>query len=185
MDRLCDLIKVYPNALDLDMCQFLIDFYDLNTNLHERLENDRKPNFTQINLTENYKLSEELTLVHETLVNETIRYRNLYYEFIDSRCFPEEHAFEQYRIKKYENTGNDAFDTHVDVKSLDTSRRYLSFLWYLNDVEVGGETMFKDLTLHPKRGTLVMFPPMWMYPHNGQPPVSGSKYIMSTYLHYI
>lgn len=185
MDRLCDLIKVYPNALSTDICKFLIDFYNTHTDIHEKIQNERKPNFTQINLTENIPLSEDLITVHDTLIHQTLKYKNLYYEFIDSRCFPEEHAFEQYRIKKYENTGDDAFDTHVDVKSLDTSRRFLSFLWYLNDVMVGGETMFKDLSIQPRCGTLIVFPPMWMYPHNGQPPVSGEKYIMSTYLHYI
>ena len=27
-----------------------------------------------------------------------------------------------------------------------------------------------------------MFPPFWMYQHEGVPPVSGDKYILSTYL---
>ena len=31
-------------------------------------------------------------------------------------------------------------------------------------------------------GRLLMFPPYWMYQHEGLPPVSGDKYIVSTYL---
>ena len=31
-------------------------------------------------------------------------------------------------------------------------------------------------------GRLVVFPPYWMYQHEGIAPVSGDKYILSTYL---
>lgn len=30
-----------------------------------------------------------------------------------------------------------------------------------------------------------MFPPYWMYQHEGLPPISGDKYILSTYLLFI
>jgi hypothetical protein len=29
-----------------------------------------------------------------------------------------------------------------------------------------------------------MFPPLWMFPHKGESPISNPKYIISTYLHY-
>ena len=54
----------------------------------------------------------------------------------------------------------------------------------LNDVEEGGETRFPQLGLSipPREGRLLMFPPYWMYQHEGMPPISGDKYILSTYL---
>ena len=76
------------------------------------------------------------------------------------------------------------FDTHVDVMDYNSARRFLSFFWYLNDVEIGGETRFYNLEITPKKGTLVVFPPLWMFPHKGEPPLSGEKYLLSTYLHY-
>ena len=103
---------------------------------------------------------------------------------MDARCFPPEHAFEQFRIKKYNPGGEDWFDTHVDVINYETARRYLSFFWYLNDVETGGHTQFLDTSVAPKTGRLVMFPPMWMFPHKGQAPLSEPKYLLHTYLHY-
>ena len=62
--------------------------------------------------------------------------------------------------------------------------RYLVLLWYLNDVEVGGETRFPqlDVKVQARAGRLLMFPPYWMYQHEGLPPQSGDKYIISTYL---
>jgi len=43
---------------------------------------------------------------------------------------------------------------------------------------------FSDLIIKPKKGTLIIFPPLWMFPHKGNPPISESKYLLSTYLHY-
>jgi hypothetical protein len=63
--------------------------------------------------------------------------------------------------------------------------------YYLNDVEEGGETAFDDkvseyyLKVKSKQGRIVMFPPMWMYPHKGLKPISNPKYIISTYMHYL
>ena len=184
MDKLYDLIKVYDDALEPEICEKLIEKFENLSDKHERIDNDRKPNFTQFNLTANIDGDEELDSLHKYLIKKTFAYKKEYYSFIDERCFPKEHAFEQFRLKKYENDGNDAFDCHVDVKEYSTARRYLAFLWYLNDVEEGGETVFKELTIKPQVGKLLIFPPLWMYPHTGKPPISNKKYIMSTYLHY-
>jgi prolyl 4-hydroxylase len=184
MANLDDLVEIHENALEENICQFLISIFDQLPDKHERHDHDGKPNFTQFNLTENSKLTPEVDQVHNHLIRKTMEFRDRYYEMIDSRCFPPEHAFEQYRIKKYNNDGIDQFNTHVDVMDYESSRRFLSFFWYLNDVEVGGETRFSNFSIKPKMGTLVIFPPLWMFPHKGEPPISGPKYLLSTYLHY-
>jgi len=76
----------------------------------------------------------------------------------------------------------EAFQLHFDAIG-QVANRYLVFLWYLNDVQEGGETVFPDLALRiaPKTGRLLMFPPYWMFQHEGLPPISGDKYIFSTY----
>ena len=184
MDELNDLIHVYENALEPEICEFLISLFDQVPDKHERLNNQGKPNFTQFNFTENRELTPDINKVHSHIIGKVFQYRDKYYDFVDKRVFPEEHALEQFRIKKYNSGGEDQFDTHVDVMTFDTARRFLSFMWYLNDVESGGKTVFKDFEVQPKKGTLIMFPPLWMYPHRGEPPMSGPKYIMSAYLHY-
>jgi hypothetical protein len=181
---LSEFIHVYDNCLDLDICNFLIYFFEENIDKQERRNDNGCPNFYQFNLTENRKLSSKINNIHNHIVNKIFEYRNKYFE-INSNCiFPKEHVFEQIRIKKYNPGGEDRFDTHVDVNNYATSMRFLSFLWYLNDVESGGNTVFKDISIQPKSGTLIMFPPLWMFPHKGESPISGAKYIMSSYLHY-
>jgi hypothetical protein len=186
MVELNDLVQVYDNVLEPEICNFLIDIFEQIKDKYEKVENlEAKQSFTQFNLTENSSnYGDDVENVHKLLIQKTFEYRNKYYELMDSRVFPQEHAFEQYRIKKYNNDGIDQFGTHVDVVDYSTARRFLSFFWYLNDVEVGGETRFTGLSVTPKQGSLLVFPPLWMFPHKAEPPISGPKYLLHTYLHY-
>jgi hypothetical protein len=88
----------------------------------------------------------------------------------------------EFIIKRYRSGGEEHFQPHFDSLG-DVSNRYLVFLWYLNDVEEGGETAFVDfgVEVKPKAGRLLMFPPYWMFQHAGREPVSGDKYILSSY----
>jgi hypothetical protein len=181
---LTDLIEVYDNVLDLKTCKSLIGAFESNTENHEIIDADKKPSFTQFNLTQNLGDTPELKNLHDHIIMKTFEYKKNYYDHVDERVFPESHNFEYYRIKKYRNNGEDLFDTHVDIKDHESSRRFLSFLFYLNTVKTGGETIFEGMTINPKAGRLVIFPPMWMFPHKGCCPISNDKYILTTYLHY-
>ena len=89
-------------------------------------------------------------------------------------------------LKCYRPGEQERFQLHFDAVN-HVANRYLVLLWYLNDVEQGGETRFPqlDVTVQARAGRLLMFPPYWMYQHEGLPPVSGDKYIVSTYLLFI
>lgn len=86
-------------------------------------------------------------------------------------------------LKRYRPGGAERFQVHFDSVH-EVANRYLVLLWYLNDVEQGGQTQFPDLglTVAARTGRLLVFPPYWMFQHAGLPPVSGDKYILSTYL---
>lgn len=86
-------------------------------------------------------------------------------------------------LKRYRPGGPERFQPHYDSVN-EVASRYLVFLWYLNDVADGGETEFPQLGLRiaARAGRLLMFPPYWMFQHAGLPPLSGDKYILSTYL---
>jgi len=184
MVELSNLIKVYDNSLEDAVCSDLIDKFEGLKEYHQRIDNNRKPNFTQLNLTELCKNDNDLNTIHQILVSKTLTYKNEYSKFFNEVCFPDEYFFEQFRIKRYLNDGNDVFEYHIDVTDHLSAKRFLSFMWYLNDVDKGGETVFNELVIKPKIGRLVIFPPLWMFPHMGKPPISGNKYIISTYLHY-
>lgn len=86
-------------------------------------------------------------------------------------------------LKRYRPGAQEQFQLHFDAIH-HVAHRYMVLLWYLNDVAQGGDTRFPqlDCAVAPKRGRLLMFPPYWMYQHEGAPPLSGDKYILSTYL---
>ena len=88
-------------------------------------------------------------------------------------------------LKRYHAGSGESFQLHFD-SIYDVCDRYLVFLWYLNDVEEAGETCFPglDLRIAPRAGRLLMFPPYWLYPHQGLPSPLTDKYILSTYLRF-
>ena len=64
-------------------------------------------------------------------------------------------------VKKY-NKGDGYFNWHMDTSHIAARNqsRCLITMWYLNDVEQGGETEFKHFktSLKPTKGSLVIFP---------------------------
>ena len=44
---------------------------------------------------------------------------------------------------------------------------------------------FVDKYAECKKGSMLMFPPLWPWLHAGTKPINEPKYIMQTYLHYV
>uniref|UniRef100_A0A6C0LAG7 Fe2OG dioxygenase domain-containing protein n=1 Tax=viral metagenome TaxID=1070528 RepID=A0A6C0LAG7_9ZZZZ len=93
-----------------------------------------------------------------------------------------------YQIQEYiKNEGK--YIWHSDSLDLDGIKknnqyRMLAFIWYLNDVDEGGETEFIHGKVTPKRGSLLIFPCSWTYMHKGNIPVSNNKYIITGWVGY-
>jgi len=85
--------------------------------------------------------------------------------------WPEKPLAEEIRLKRYLPDGRDAFPPHVDVMDDGDSRRFVTAILYLNQPG-GGETVFPglDVSVPPAPGRLVVFPPLWLFPHAGLPP---------------
>jgi|TARA_R110000744_G_scaffold17698_1_gene47754 hypothetical protein len=74
---------------------------------------------------------------------------------------------------------------HVEHgKGFDTEPRAFVFSVYLNDVEDGGETEFLHFSkrVKPKTGRIVIWPAGFPYLHRGNPPLSGEKYILTSWM---
>jgi hypothetical protein len=65
--------------------------------------------------------------------------------------------------------------------------RVASLLFYLNDVEDGGETVFprQGIAVHPETGSALLFPPFHTHPHLANPPVTGPRYFLVTWANAI
>ena len=164
-----------------DLCDALVELFENDVQHHERVDNQAKPTFTQLNLNEHH------AKIVPTLVQYAIDVLDLYKGDVPAAKFlPSAKYFEQFRIKRYETGGDDRFDEHVDIANYASAKRCVAMLFYLNSVPAGGQTTFpfQGKVFRATQGYVTVFPPTWEYPHEGQAPISNTKYIMSTYLHY-
>jgi hypothetical protein len=62
--------------------------------------------------------------------------------------------------------------------------RSMVFSVYLNDIEEGGETEFLHFSkrVKPKKGRIVIWPAGFPYVHRGNSPLSGEKYIITSWM---
>ena len=69
-------------------------------------------------------------------------------------------------------------------KGYDNEPRAFVFSIYLNDIEEGGETEFLHFSkrIKPKTGRIVIWPAAFPYVHRGNPPLSGKKYILTSWM---
>ena len=74
---------------------------------------------------------------------------------------------------------------HVEHgKGFHNEPRAFVFSIYLNDIEEGGETEFLHFSkrIKPKTGRIVIWPAGFPYVHRGNPPLSGEKYILTSWM---
>ena len=98
------------NILPTNLCDYLINFYESDKDNRERVDNESKPTFTQLNLNR----------YHRKIVSNLYNYFSLALDSYkkdvpSSKYLPEIKYIEEFRIKKYEVGGVDRFDEHVDV----------------------------------------------------------------------
>lgn len=177
-------IDVFDNALSPELCKEIIRRFEEDTeHQFEGVVGDEhgkkgvKPdskNCVELSITGNHEwldidkqLFDACAPILDTLVD----------KYPGFGC-AEGYEDEGYRIKRYLPNGIDCFKPHVDISSLHSAHRQLVFMWYLNDVEEGGETYFPyhEYGVKPKEGRLVTFPPFWTHQHEGKMPISGTKY---------
>jgi len=74
---------------------------------------------------------------------------------------------------------------HVEHgKGFEYEARAFVYSVYLNDVEEGGETEFLHFSkrVKPKKGRIVIWPAAFPYLHRGNPPLTGEKYILTSWM---
>ncbi|RPE80953.1 2OG-Fe(II) oxygenase [Vulcaniibacterium tengchongense] len=179
-------IRVYDDSLESQHCARLIAFFESQRAAHFRNGRDRRGGledsaWTELNLSR--MLDPPSMLFFRRLIDSALERYNRSVQL--PIAVPNSPLLSPLILKRYSARDGDSFQLHFD-SIYDVSDRYLVFLWYLNDVDVEGGTRFPhlDLTVAPKAGRLLMFPPYWMYQHQGLPSPRQDKYILSTYLRF-
>ncbi len=178
-----NFVQVFDHALSPSLCTKMIESFqalarfqrDNGKGIRAGLE---KSAWTELDLT---PLSDNG--FRAMLIDNMIKHLKLYNSRLNLTIpIPPSTKTSEFIMKRYRANSDDNFQAHFDSIG-EVSNRYMVFLWYLNEVQEGGETHFVDLgfEVSPKSGRLLMFPPYWMYQHQGRAPISNDKYILSTY----
>jgi hypothetical protein len=91
--------------------------------------------------------------------------------------------------KYFKNQGHFYYHNDFSIDHVEENRdkykfRILNYLFYLNDVDEGGETeFFSNTTVKPTCGKLLFFPSEWFYPHKGCIPISNDKYVIAGWIY--
>jgi len=189
-----DFIRSYPTALDSETCRAIIEKY---------LEDPRKRNESsevggfhpaKTSLDLNISAFEDWKELDEKVHWAVGATFNRYVEECPSLRYALNWPIKDngFQIQHYRANGRDGFDWHVDIggrmqpDGLRCATRILAGILYLNTVDEGGETEFsvQQVKLRPEEGTMVWFPVSFEYLHRGCVPVSGPKYIISTFIGY-
>ena len=180
MKELKDYVRVYDNVFREDECEYLIDLFEETRDREVLKYRTKAYNFDQLELNTSKWGASHCNSLYTSLVP----VYNKYFEEVGVSDYVEVHGVEALRIKKYQKGSDQQFKTHIDVTDHATARRYAVAIVYLNDND--GCTVFPNLDVKvvPKAGRVVVFPPMWMFPHAGLTPKDCDKYIMMTCLHY-
>ena len=207
-------VRLYENTLASDFCQHIIDIFEKKVDLHSEMpvtshelnlmKKDPKlldghisskitkelhitRNKDELELEDNYVskiLGKYLTQYVSDISEETPWTAQQMFQFIGGKDTG-------YQIQKYnKNEGryfwhSDSNNTFMDDKRTMLGERTLTFLFYLNDVEDGGETLFHNFKVRPKKGRLLFFPSTWSYYHSGNIPISDDKYIITGWIHNV
>jgi|TARA_B100001250_G_scaffold51100_1_gene39921 hypothetical protein len=179
-----NLIKTYDDVIDKRTCKNLIDKFEQFQTQHEEFDVGGMC-FTQLNMTKSSQMwskeIEEFTNLFQSYLLTYLKDTG-----VTPQQMPSKYIWEPIRLKRYMPNDHDEFKPHVDVNSKQTSTRFLVFFVYLSDNEEG-KTTFPQLDKYAecKKGSMLMFPPMWPWLHAGTKPINEPKYIMQTYLHYV
>ena len=186
-----DFIGIYDNALTKKECEILINQFEKSPQLlgkvmtgYGHVDTDKKSckELDALKFSDNDVIG---SIVSERLAESIEKYKIDFpeTEFISSWQF-----FNEYNFQKYdgEEDGFKVWHCEHGPESL-CLRRIMAWMFYLNDIDSGGETEFlhQRVRLKPTKGTLVLFPAAFTHCHRGNPPLNQTKYILTGWYHIV
>jgi len=176
-------IRVFNNVLEKETCEKLIEKFESLEDEHQSWPED-KPFFTQINFSKSDNWTDESHILLNLFTEYLGKYRNSCK--IQKNQWPLNYTLEPIRMKRYFPNDKDEFPPHVDVDTSRNLSRFLAFFLYLT-TNKQGDTLFTNIPFVSscKQGSLLIFPPMWPWLHQGMKAVVKPKYIVGSYLHYV
>jgi len=184
VSRLDPFIATFQNSIPPDLCQRIIERFE---------QDDRKgPGVTGGGYTPEVKQSTDLLIsgldewsdidneLYQILERDVSTYMGYIAEYFGEINFIQHDIHDQgYQLQRTEPGG--FYVWHTDERDDPDKSRYLTYLWYLNDVVEGYTEFLSGERVYPEEGKLLLFPATWTYQHRGTPPKSV-KYICTGWM---
>ena len=194
-------IYVNEKSLSKELCTDIIQYFEeepnktrgvtmcgLNTNVKDTMD------FSILHKNVSSKWDKIRVLLEKELTNNVKKYvKNIndcisVHEELSSmkyQVFNDDVTFETMQIQRYtKSSGKYIFHHDFKVNHEKQQCRIITYLWYINAVDEGGETEFwNNYKVKPEAGKLILFPATWTYPHRGKVPISNDKYIITGWVY--
>jgi prolyl 4-hydroxylase len=172
------------------LCMDIIKFFDENPQMQTK-------GVTGSGLNESIKKTTDITIHPSNLIDPKYSIFNDYIKCLNN-CFinyKDQYPFiksflkkvhiSSFLIKKY--LAGDHFNhIHAERMGIKNLHRVFAWMTYLNDVNEGGTTDFPhyDIKIKPDIGKTLIWPAEWTHAHKGSIVKSGSKYIITGWIHF-
>jgi hypothetical protein len=190
-----DFIGVYDGYIPDEACDQAIELFNKYQEFNKVFSR-----FTSEGTTQDVKDDKQLFCIPEILTEEEFNVNKLKALMVNFDIALR-HYYNETNIKKY--TAKDIIIDHVKIQKTmpsegyhmwhvehnpgrEMEKRILAYSIYLNTVEDGGETEFlhQSQRVKPVKGRIVIWPAGFPYVHRGNPPLSGEKYIATSWINY-
>jgi hypothetical protein len=190
-----DFIGVYDGYIPDQACDEAIELFNKYQEFNKVFSR-----FTSEGATQDFKNDKQLFCSPEHLTDQEFNVNKLKLLMVNFDLALR-HYYTETNIKKY--TSEDIITDHVKIQKtipaqgyhvwhiehgqgIENLKRVLAYTIYLNTVEEGGETEFllQSQRLKPVKGRICIFPASFPYVHRGNPPLSGEKYIATSWISY-
>ena len=183
MKELKDYIVVVPNVVPSELCDAVLnEFGSCNDWINASIDNGENLNIRNcqtigISFSSIIEKNKEIRQkIDQKLFTCAANALKQYAKLFPTTIIKQDSGYE---LLKYETNG--FYTTHTD--SFKDRPRAVSCSFMLNDDYEGGEFAFfgRELVYNLKKGSCIMFPSNFMYPHEIMPVTSGTRYSIVTW----
>ena len=186
-----NFIGVYDNYITKEECNKAIKLFNTQDNFNKtlnRLSSENSPiteKKDQQYFADNNNIEVWWEELKSLIINFDLAWKH-YEENVGARSSYGVNDFRYNTLKIQKTLPTEGYHVwHVEHgKNFEDSARAFVFSIYLNDVEEGGETEFLHFSkrVKPKTGRIVIWPAGFPYVHRGNSPLSGEKYILTSWM---
>ena len=201
-----DLIYVKPKTICPELCREIISMFEQQngkyegvtaSGLQKQIKDTTDYIIPRINdCPETIQLWSKIDIfLQRELTRNTKRYVQNINNGFKTVCELKDHEYNvlnndhlvtnEFMVQRYiQNRGRYVYHHDHAIQWNEKRQRVITYIFYLNTVDEGGETEFfgGSCKIKPEEGQLVLFPASWTFPHRGIMPVSSNKYIITGWL---